>query len=522
MQTASEFEREKSELEAILASGIFTRAPSLAHLLTYICSKHFEGCAEQIKEYNIAVEALGRPEGFDQKRDSIVRVEAHRLRKRLRDYYEGEGAGHEIRILLPPGQYAPVFEVQQSTAGELAEVAGDAVHGAAEITESSAPQTIDVSPEHRPRRRLLVWAAPAIALAVSTVLGLWWQGVHARAGAPVRISDSAVRPESAVVSQNTDEIRILAGADKGSYVDGFGRAWESDRFFTGGSVFHVANQVISGTRDPHLYQSRREGAFQYDIPLNRGVYELRLHFAESVYGETNIAGGGETSRIFNVFLNDKPVLEFLDVIADVGPSAADVKVFKDVSPAADGKLHLRFEAVTNVPFLNAIEIAPGLPHRMRPIRIIARDRAYTDKEGRTWEPDRYSKGGQLASRFDHVSGADDPELYRGERFGNLTYAIPVAPGRYAVILHFAEAWFGLNKPGAGGAGNRLFDILCSGVALQRNLDVYRESGGPNRALVKIFHGLEPNHQGYLDVTLVPEKNYAFVNALEVLDESPSL
>ena len=68
-----------------------------------------KGAAEQIKEYNIAVEALGRPADFDQKRDSIVRVEAHRLRKRLREYYEADGADHAIRIDIPPGQYAPRF-----------------------------------------------------------------------------------------------------------------------------------------------------------------------------------------------------------------------------------------------------------------------------------------------------------------------------------------------------------------------------------------------------------------------------
>src|SRR6202162_5676688 len=113
MHSTTEFEQEKREFQSLLASGIFDRAPNLAHVLTYVCSQYFEGAAEQIKEYNIAVEALGRPAGFDQKRDSIVRVEAHRLRKRLREYYEADGAGHSIRIDIPSGQYAPTF-VRQS------------------------------------------------------------------------------------------------------------------------------------------------------------------------------------------------------------------------------------------------------------------------------------------------------------------------------------------------------------------------------------------------------------------------
>src|SRR5438477_8226547 len=109
MHAAADFRQQRHELDALLASGILNRAPNLAQVLTYVCTKYFEGAAEQIKEYNIAVEALWRPADFDQKRDSIVRVEAHRLRKRLREYYEADGADHAIRIEIPPGQYAPRF-----------------------------------------------------------------------------------------------------------------------------------------------------------------------------------------------------------------------------------------------------------------------------------------------------------------------------------------------------------------------------------------------------------------------------
>src|SRR5437870_403628 len=52
---------EKAEVEHVLASGIFDRSPGLAQLLTYVCNKYFEGRASEVKEYNIAIEALGRP-----------------------------------------------------------------------------------------------------------------------------------------------------------------------------------------------------------------------------------------------------------------------------------------------------------------------------------------------------------------------------------------------------------------------------------------------------------------------------
>ena len=107
----------------------------------------------------------------------------------------------------------------------------------------------------------------------------------------------------------------------------------------------------------------------------------------------------------------------------------------------------KFEPFSNPPLLSAIEIVPGTPGKLRPIRMLSLDRVYVDKQGRAWEPDRYARGGQLVVRTKPVEGAADPELFRGERFGNVRYVIPVPPGRYGVTLYFAEAWFGPDTPG---------------------------------------------------------------------------
>ena len=113
----------------------------------------------------------------------------------------------------------------------------------------------------------------------------------------------------------------------------------------------------------------------------------------------------------------------------------------------------------------------------------------------------------------------DPELFRGERFGNVRYAIPVPPGRYSVTFYFAEAWFGPDAPAGGGVGSRVFDILINGVALRRGFDVFKEAHGAGRGVTWTAHGLEPDAQGKLDIALMPVRNYASVNAIEVLDES---
>jgi hypothetical protein len=493
MLAAAKWEREKRELDALLSSGIFDRAPSLASLLTYICRKYFEGDTDAIKEYNLAVEALGRPPDFDQKRDSIVRVEVHRLRKRLQEHYAREGAGRDLRLVIPTGQYAPKFIEREP-----------------QVTPGAPPA------RHRaPGRRAPLWIfAAAMVLATGAALSI---ALFKNAGADVPRAPVAATAAPAA-SGNDGEVRILAGSDE-PYVDRFGRIWLGDRYYRGGERYSSPNQKIIGESDATIYRSRREGEFQYDIPLAAGVYELRLHFAEMLYGDGNAAGGGESTRIFSVKANGQVLIPTLDVIADVGPSAADVRVFKDIAPDSDGKLHLKFEGVTNPAFVSAIEITPGTRGRMRPLRIVAQSRAYKDPRGVLWMADRYFAGGRIAARDQSVTGAPDPGFFGGERFGNIIYSIPVAPGRYAVKLYFAERWFGPGKPGGGGAGDRVFDILCNGVALARGFDIYREAGGSDRAVVKTFRNLEPTAQGRLRIELQPRRNYAAINAIEIVDES---
>jgi len=531
MQAAADFRQERNELDTILASGILSRAPNLAQVLTYVCAKYFEGAGEQIKEYNIAVEALGRPADFDQKRDSIVRVEAHRLRKRLREYYEADGADHAIRIDIPPGQYAPRFLPSgvplPSLSAETLVVQGDLNHESVATidTEPDASVALVVpSPVEVPIPAVasgtgftVRYAAIATVLALTSVavaVALW--------RSPEREIAKVVATPPPIVAAavvNPLEVRILAGHQNGDYTDRLGRIWQSDRYFQGGSVFESHDHPIFGTREPRIYQSRREGSFAYDIPLPAGVYELRLHFAETLYGENNVAGGGESSRVFNVWINGKEALHEFDVISEVGPSTADVRTFKDVSPGVDGKVHLKFEPYSNPPLLSAIEIAPGTPGKLRPLRMLSLDRVYVDKQGRVWEPDHYARGGLLVARTKPVEGAADPELFRGERYGNVRYVIPVPPGRYGVTLYFAEAWFGPDTPAGGGVGSRVFDIFCNGVALRRGFDVFKEARGEGRAMTWSAHGLEPDAQGKLNIALTPVRNYACVNAVEVLDES---
>ena len=498
MQDIAQFESERAELEAVLQSGLFNRAPHLVRFLTYICERYFEGCTEQIKEYTIGVEALGRAPGFDPKKDSIVRVEAHRLRKRLNEYYAGAGAGHRLRIVIPNGQYIPQF-----VANEAAGSAG------------TAPPD-DFFSSRRFRREHWPWILPVLLFC--SLLGFWASHVLLTRASHAPSSRDEVWSGSA--DPVPAEFRMLAGYHGPPLTDSQGHVWSPDAYYTGGHSLRIPpGKVIQSAPDPNLLHTERSGRFRYDIPLSNGTYELHLYFAETEYGPGNPMGGGESSRLLQVSINGAPRLTLLDPLAEAGaPNRLDEKVLKDITPAADGKLHLVFEGLKPPAgaFLNAIEILPAAPGRIRPIRIVAQPHPVTDSDGRIWSADEFFIGGVSVLRRTAILDPRDKALYRGERFGHFEYRIPLAPGKYRLTLHFAETWFGTPESSQPLLGSRIFDVFANGVALLENFEVAREAG-QNRSLTKTFENLEPNAHGVLSIEFVPIKNYAEVNALEVVE-----
>lgn len=98
-----------TQLFRITASTQFAASERLSTLLRYLVEQTVDGRAEEIKEYTIALEVFGRPESFDPRLDTIVRVQASKVRAKLREYYAGEGARDAVLIDLPRGTYVPVF-----------------------------------------------------------------------------------------------------------------------------------------------------------------------------------------------------------------------------------------------------------------------------------------------------------------------------------------------------------------------------------------------------------------------------
>src|ERR1039457_6113036 len=305
-----DFHAERLELQTVLATAL-NRSSNMKRLLLYICDRYFCGQAAEIKEYSIAVDAFGRSPEFDPAVDSIVRVEAFRL------------------------EAVPV------------------VHSAV-LAVLDRPEKAKTTVQWPTARFwfVLIGVAAFLTLAALSVWRFAKPGMNASNALQVgAVANSALEPNTLQVPTPNDSsaVRIMAGSKSSEVTDERGEIWWGDRYFQGGDPEAISPRTFDFTSTPSLYFRRRRGSFSYAIPLRKGIYELKLHFADAFFGQGNPEEGGEGSRLFDVKANGKALLSEFDVIADAGGSnTADVKVFRDIRPAADGFLHLDFISRRNV------------------------------------------------------------------------------------------------------------------------------------------------------------------------------
>jgi hypothetical protein len=111
------------QLEKILRGRTLHGSENLKAFLRFVVGQSVEGQEGQLKEYVIATEVFGRGSDFDPRIDSVVRVQAGRLRTKLHEYYATEGEADTVIIDLPKGQYLPVFSYSQRAVAANGEVA---------------------------------------------------------------------------------------------------------------------------------------------------------------------------------------------------------------------------------------------------------------------------------------------------------------------------------------------------------------------------------------------------------------
>ena len=505
----SQTEEIRAELHRLLESAAFRTSKRCREFLEYIVQHTISGPSGTLKERSIGVEVFQLPQDFDTGQHTIVRVTANEVRKKLAQHYMAEnGAFHPLKIQLPPGSYCADFK-------------WEAPPPPVDPPAQPVFPVPDAPPKRWPFGAMIAGATAALLLAGAFLL---WR-THA-VNTVVVDAKSPVVPAAVGGAPVRGDLRMIAGSTN-SYSDRSGRSWGPDQFFTGGNVFVRPSEKILRTLDPDIYRHLRSGDFRYDIPLAPGNYELHLHFAETGLADfISAESSGEGQRVFRITANGTRVLSGFDVVADAaGANVADERVFRNISPAEDGFLHLSFNAMRSTAMLSGIELLPVGQGKVKPIRIRAGwTTAWQDPTGQAWRADSYFMGGNALVRSTNPAQASnsiapDMALYASERWGHFSYAVPVADGKYRVILKFCEGHYGKRNTGTGGEGSRVFDVYCNGVALLRNFDIYKDAGGEGKPIDRIFSAIRPNAQGKILLTFVPIVGMACVNGIEVVEDA---
>ena len=149
------------------------------------------------------------------------------------------------------------------------------------------------------------------------------------------------------------------------------------------------------------------------------------------------------------------------------------------------------------------------------------DEAYTDKDGKAWLADAEMAEGVDWGAVDgmtvirdpvEVPGTPAPNVYLTERYSMTAYEFKMKDGKYTVRLHFAETYDGIL-----GAGERLFSVSLNGKVVLKDLDVFKEAGGPNKPLIKEFKGVAVTG-GKLTIGFTANVQNPEINGIEILAE----
>ncbi|HEY2468837.1 MAG TPA: tetratricopeptide repeat protein [Terracidiphilus sp.] len=306
----------RPQLERILASKVFFPAQRSQAFLRYVVEKSILGSIP--KEYEIAVDVFERSANYDPAVDSTVRVEASRLRNRLREYYDTQGKHDPISIDIPKGGYSAVFtqsghepvgnreDPVALTAGRIANTCTPptaernglgAALGSQPDPANAAKPVSNEAPKNR--RRAIVWMSLLVAFSLAVAFSIWgllrWNRAHAditslvvlpmqnlsgdpgqdyfAAGMTDELTTELARIHGLRVVSRTSA--VLAGRSQNS-IPQIANALKVDAVVEGsvlrsGDKIRITAQLIDAPTDRHLWAQSFEGPASDVLSLQDSV-----------------------------------------------------------------------------------------------------------------------------------------------------------------------------------------------------------------------------------------------------------
>jgi TolB-like protein len=216
----------RAQVDRIAASAMFANADRMTGFLRFVVERALAGKSDELKEYVVGVAVFGRSEDYDPRLDSIVRVEARRLRTKLDEYYAGAGRDDAVVIGIPRGSYVPAFERRQGPAAA-----------------SHPLPTPQASERQRPAWRPGLTSLAVVVLAAVPLGVLAWRaGVGTTVGRATPIVTIGVLPFAEYSTDVADE--LLAA----QLTDGVTSALARNRAL--GVASHTSAQPFAGVRRP--------------------------------------------------------------------------------------------------------------------------------------------------------------------------------------------------------------------------------------------------------------------------------
>jgi TolB-like protein len=191
----------RRQLDRLLASSGFANAVRMSRFLKFVVEHTLAGEGERLKEYVISVEVFDRDTSYDPRVDSIVRVEAARLRTKLAEYYAGEGRGDAIVLTVPKGGYAAVVKLDEHPG---------AINGAPVTNGTASLATPAAQTEQMPRPAWRAWAVGALSAVAVVVGGIAWAPSLAPVPA-LRLAVMPFTPEARNTESEAVALRLTEG-----------------------------------------------------------------------------------------------------------------------------------------------------------------------------------------------------------------------------------------------------------------------------------------------------------------------
>ncbi|WP_336514905.1 malectin domain-containing carbohydrate-binding protein [Pollutibacter soli] len=225
-----------------------------------------------------------------------------------------------------------------------------------------------------------------------------------------------------------------------------------------------------------------------------------------------------TVSISNVFTDDKGVSELTyaiagnsntSVVSNVAVSGSSLVLTMPAGATGASNISVRATDADGLSVSDAFTVTlEGQPETPALSLLINSGGSSVTFGSQIWSADKNYSGGSTYKSTKAVAGTTNDAIYQTERYGNMSYAIPVPAGKYTVKLHFAEVFH-------TSANKRKFNVnIESGQALLSNYDIFAKAGAASTAVVETFNGINVT-DGTLNIIFASVLDNAKVSAIEI-------